>query len=241
MQLARRLGFELMPGLDADSCTDTTFLGALLHGAPLDAPTVFAAGPRGVDVPVEHGWVHDTMLPGGVWGIAPAVLVDRLTAHRPPVTTHDTFVLVPRREMAWSNSIRYGTVQRDGDAAPVARIGSDDAQRLGLADGFTFLYAGNLGPLQGLEVVVDAAARLRDVPGIQVAFVGTGPVEGALRAQVASLGLTNVRFVARQPASAMNAINALGDVLLVSLRDLEVMRATIPSPSCCCMARANPR
>src|SRR5207248_1793484 len=31
----------------------------------LDADAVFAAGPRGIDTPVEYGWVHDEILDGG--------------------------------------------------------------------------------------------------------------------------------------------------------------------------------
>jgi anaerobic selenocysteine-containing dehydrogenase len=86
---------------------------------------VFTAGPHGVDVPIEYGWVHDTMLPGGCWQIAPPVLLERLAAHRDPA---DSLVLVPRREMAWSNSIRYAGA---GDEA-VVRLHPHDAAAAGV-------------------------------------------------------------------------------------------------------------
>ena len=47
------------------------YLRGLLAHSPLDADEVVAAGPRGLDVDPEHGWVHETMLPGGRWQIAP--------------------------------------------------------------------------------------------------------------------------------------------------------------------------
>ncbi len=62
--------------------------------------------PHGLDVPVEYGWVHETMLPDGRWQIAPAVLLERLAAHREPGARASCSS--PRREMAWSNSVRYG-------------------------------------------------------------------------------------------------------------------------------------
>ena len=67
---------------------------------------MFAAGPRGIETPVDHGWVHDELLPDGRWSIAPAPLLDRLAAYVDPEPA--PFVLAPRREMAWSNSIAYG-------------------------------------------------------------------------------------------------------------------------------------
>lgn len=100
---------------------------------------------------------------------------------------------------------------------------------IGIDGGFTFLYAGNLGPLQGLETVIEAAARVRDIPQVRVVLMGTGPAEAGLRELARRLDARNVTFVGRRPVEEMNAVNALGDVFLVSLRDLEVMRATIPS------------
>ena len=74
-------GRRPVAGADPDDLTDELYLRGLLAHSPLDADAVFAAGPRGLDVPAEHGWVHDTMLPAGRWLLAPAALVDRLAAH----------------------------------------------------------------------------------------------------------------------------------------------------------------
>ena len=79
--------------------------------------------------PVEHGWVHETMLPDGRWRLAPAVLLERLAAHREP---GPGCVLSPGRDMAWSNSVRYGP--GDDDRARL-RLHPDDAAEAGVADG----------------------------------------------------------------------------------------------------------
>ena len=65
-----------------------------------------AAGPRGIGTPIEYGWVHDELLVDGRWRIAPAPLLDRLAQYTDPEP--GKYVLAPRREMAWSNSIPYG-------------------------------------------------------------------------------------------------------------------------------------
>jgi anaerobic selenocysteine-containing dehydrogenase len=126
--LSKRLGREFLGGADPDVLTDELFLQGVLAHSPLDPAEVFATGSHGVDVPIEYGWVHESMLPGGVWGLAPPVLLDRLAAHADP---HDAMVLVPRREMAWSNSVQYAG---RGDE-PVLRLHPSDADDAGLAAG----------------------------------------------------------------------------------------------------------
>ncbi len=126
--LARRMGGDLLGGADPDDLTDELYLRGLLARSHLDADALFAAGPRGLDVAPEHGWVHESMLPNGRWRIAPDVLVTRLAARTVPDADR-SLVIAPRREMAWSNSVRYG---RSADGA-VVRIHPDDVP--GFADG----------------------------------------------------------------------------------------------------------
>ena len=126
--LARHMGGDLLAGADPDELDDSLFLAGLLARSPLDAEEVIAAGPRGVDVPEEFGWVRDEMLPDGHWQIAPPALVDRLAAHRDP---ERGLVLTPRRQMAWSNSIAYA-----GDAdGSIVHMNPVDAGAAHLEDG----------------------------------------------------------------------------------------------------------
>ncbi len=126
--LARHMGGDLLGGADPDDLEDEEFLSGLLARSPLDAADVIAAGPRGVDVAEEFGWVRDGMLPDGHWQIAPLTLVKRLAAHAGPDAG---LVLTPRRQMAWSNSIPYS-----GSAdEPVVRMNPADATAAQLEDG----------------------------------------------------------------------------------------------------------
>lgn len=158
--LARRLEHDLFGGAVPDDLTDEMFLGGIVAHGPLGAADVFGAGPHGTDVPIEHGWVRATMLPDGRWQIAPPVLVERLAAHAGPPSG---LVMTPRRQMAWSNAVRYGREagadQGAGeDGATNVRIHPLDATTHGLADRDVALVTSAHGELRAV-VRVDAGVR----------------------------------------------------------------------------------
>lgn len=126
--LAARSERPMFSGAPVDALTDEAILHGLLGHGPLDADEVIAAGPHGVDLEVEYGWVRPLMAPDGVWSIAPEEFVERLGRHRGP---EPGLVMVPRREMAWSNSVR---VAGDG-AEPVVLLNHEDAAANGIGDG----------------------------------------------------------------------------------------------------------
>lgn len=114
------------------------------------------------------------------------------------------------------------------------------ARALGMHDRFNVVYAGNIGPLQNIEVLVRAAALLRSEPAIQVNIVGTGPLSESVRAVAREVGADNVNFIPRQPYADMPRLQALADVLVVHLQDLPFLRATIPSKTQVSMACGRP-
>lgn len=88
----------------------------------------------------------------------------------------------------------------------------------GLADRFVVLHAGNIGLSQNLDVVLDAAARLRDRPDILMLFIGDGSRRAALQEAARARGLDNVMFLPFQPREDLRWIYASADVCLVSLK-----------------------
>jgi len=105
---------------------------------------------------------------------------------------------------------------------------------------FTAMYAGNFGELQALDTVIDAANELRSDRRIGFVLVGAGVTESRLRARVRELGLDNVRFVPAQPFSRMAEVLALGDVQLISLKDVPLLRRTLPSKVQATLAAGRP-
>ncbi len=86
-------------------------------------------------------------------------------------------------------------------------------------DQFVVLYAGTIGYISGAQVVVEAAASLRDRSDILFLFVGDGPVKEECRKLAEDRGLTQVRFLPFQPAEMLSDVQATADVGLVTLLD----------------------
>jgi anaerobic selenocysteine-containing dehydrogenase len=149
-ELARRTGCDITGGVDPSGLDDEAYLRSVLHHSPVDADELFAAGPHGLPVPIEHGWATASLLDGGCWNLAPPALVDRLRAHRSPDAS---LVLAPRREMAWSNSVRYG----DGNP-PVVRLHPVDATAAGVTDGDLAEVRSAHGALEA-SVLADPSVR----------------------------------------------------------------------------------
>ncbi len=114
------------------------------------------------------------------------------------------------------------------------------AERLGLADRFNVMFAGNLGEAQGLDTVVAAAQILREDRTLQFVLVGDGVALESLKRQVSEKQLNNVRFLGRFPTSEMSALYALADVLLVHLRNNPLFHITIPHKILAYMASGKP-
>jgi colanic acid biosynthesis glycosyl transferase WcaI len=110
--------------------------------------------------------------------------------------------------------------------------------------GFTgfknIIYAGNMGPAQNLDVLLQAATLLRDDPHIRITLIGEGICRQELRAEAERLQLTNVRFIGRRPAAQMPDFYAWADGLLVQLRDDPLFEITLPSKSLAYMACGRP-
>lgn len=94
---------------------------------------------------------------------------------------------------------------------------------------FNVVFAGNLGKAQGLDVVLDAAARLRDEAAIRIFLIGSGSDGEHLAARIRDERLTNVVMPGRFPYSSMPSIFQHADALLVVLRSDAVLDLTIPS------------
>ncbi len=85
----------------------------------------------------------------------------------------------------------------------------------GITDTFSITYAGNLGPAQGLDVVLDAAALLRGEPRVRFVIVGEGIIRDALRRRIQEEQLDNCLLLPYQPYSRMLDLYAASDMSLV--------------------------
>ncbi len=125
-------------------------------------------------------------------------------------------------------------------AVTAAPTGRDLRSELHLDDRFVVMFAGNLGLVQGLETVIDAATVCRDDPRILFALVGDGADRSRLEALVQSRGLPNVLFPGRYPATAMPDVLAAADVVLLQVRDSLIADHAIPTKLLAYLANGKP-
>lgn len=111
----------------------------------------------------------------------------------------------------------------------------------GLAGCFTVVYAGNLGRVQALDAVLEAAFLLhQELPEVRFVFVGDGIDTDRLKEIVSCTGLDNVRFIPRQPISEIGDILDKADALMIHLRDDPLCRVGIPQKTQAYLAAGRP-
>lgn len=99
-----------------------------------------------------------------------------------------------------------------------------------LADGFTVMFAGNIGEAQDFSAVLNAAEQLNHDNSIRWIIVGDGRKANWLKAQLVRRGLQEkVLLLGRHPVEKMPSIYAHADALLVSLKRDPVFSLTIPA------------
>jgi colanic acid biosynthesis glycosyl transferase WcaI len=114
------------------------------------------------------------------------------------------------------------------------------AQRFRLIDRINIVYAGTIGPAQGMDTVLDAALLLKDLSEVQFVLVGDGIDLERLKKLSKSYRLENLKFLGRQPMKLMPSLYMLSDMLLVHLRDDPLFRITIPHKTLTYLASGKP-
>jgi glycosyltransferase involved in cell wall biosynthesis len=94
---------------------------------------------------------------------------------------------------------------------------------------FNIVFAGNLGTVQSLPMILDAAEILRDCSDIHIILVGSGSLSQWLANEVQSRQLRNIFLAGRYPAEAMPAIFNCASALLVSLNSDPILNQTVPA------------
>lgn len=124
-------------------------------------------------------------------------------------------------------------------------IASPSATRPGVfAEKGTFrvLFAGNMGPAQALDSVLDAASMVAGDQSsrIEFCFLGSGIDMERLKARAKAENLANVRFLPRVPMAEVGIWLAAADCLLVHLKADPLFAITIPSKTQAYMAAGKP-
>ena len=185
----------------------TGWMVGVMRGAPL----VFNVQDVFPDAAIRTGAIRNRRV------IALAAWLERITYRRAAAVT------------VLSEDLRRNVAAKIGDGRPgtvhvIPNFVDTDAIRplprttrfraeLGIGDEPVVLYAGNVGFSQSLDLVVEAARRMKDVT-----FLING--DGAAKPQLerTATAVPNVRFAGYQPVSRLAEVLATGDVHVVPLR-----------------------
>ena len=111
-------------------------------------------------------------------------------------------------------------------------------EHFGLKGSCVAVYTGLHGIAQGLDQLLEAAHRLRDVDGFMLYLVGDGPEKEALKRQTKEMELPNLRFLDPLPRSEMPSLMASADIAIACLK--QTLPGAVPSKIYEAMGAARP-
>ena len=107
-------------------------------------------------------------------------------------------------------------------------------------DEIVIVFAGNLGSVQHLDLLVGAAEILRHRNDIFFDVYGTGSKATWLADEKRTRKLSNLRLYGKRPVAEMPAVFGSASALLISLVDAPIFRATVPNKLQAYMASGRP-
>lgn len=106
---------------------------------------------------------------------------------------------------------------------------------------FTVTFAGNIGKAQSVDTIIKAANLAKDNKDIIWQIIGDGSEFENVKNIANEFGLTDtVRFIGRKPSSEMPKYFSESQGLIVTLRDEEILRVTLPAKVQSYMAAGKP-
>lgn len=104
---------------------------------------------------------------------------------------------------------------------------------------FRVVYAGNIGAMQNVEMIIDAAIKLKDTSDIRFVIVGDGINKKKIIGKVQENDLQNIDFYPYQTNDMATHIYALADINIIPLRKGAIHTA-LPSKTAVCLSCGRP-
>ena len=120
---------------------------------------------------------------------------------------------------------------------PTTNITSDIEE---LGQGFSVMFAGNIGVAQAVGVIVDAATLLRENQDIHFVVLGDGSSRAWMLKEAQQRKLSNLHLPGRFPVEMMPGLMQKASALLVTLADQPIFAATVPNKVQAYMAAGRP-
>lgn len=117
------------------------------------------------------------------------------------------------------------------DLSPVSHMFSKDY--------FNVVYAGNIGVMQNVDILIDAARLMKDDKTVWFHIIGNGVYKEKLEARANGFNITNISFWPMQAPELAPAIYKSADVNVIPLVK-DIYRTALPSKTATCLACQSP-
>lgn len=94
---------------------------------------------------------------------------------------------------------------------------------------FDLVFAGNIGPAQSVETIIEAANLIKDEKDIIFHIVGDGLSREKCEKLANEYKLKNVKFYGYHPVSEMDKYYKLADAFIITMLDNEIVNNTLPA------------
>lgn len=104
---------------------------------------------------------------------------------------------------------------------------------------FNVVYAGNIGVMQNVELIVEAARLMKDDETVWFHIIGNGVYKEKLQAKAKEYGIKNISFWPMQPPELAPVIYSAADVNVIPLVK-DGYKTALPSKTATCLACGKP-
>lgn len=104
---------------------------------------------------------------------------------------------------------------------------------------FNVVYAGNIGVMQNVDILIEAAKLMKDDRSVWFHIIGNGVYKDKLEARAKEYGITNISFWPMQPPELAPVIYSAANVNVIPLVK-DVYRTALPSKTATCLACGKP-
>jgi glycosyltransferase involved in cell wall biosynthesis len=94
---------------------------------------------------------------------------------------------------------------------------------------FDLVFAGNIGPAQSVETIIESAIHLKNNKNIHFHIVGDGLSLNICKKMAQDNSLSNVTFHGHHPVEAMKSYYDLADAFLITMVNNPVVNSTLPA------------
>jgi glycosyltransferase involved in cell wall biosynthesis len=118
-------------------------------------------------------------------------------------------------------------------------VSNDFIRECGLQGKTVVQYAGNMGRTHNLELIIGAAAALKNEERVIFQLIGTGAKKPLLEQMAREQNLHNIQFLPYQPIGRLSEVLAAADLSIVALSS-EFTGLSVPSKAYAAMANGVP-